>query len=314
MTKTLKTEQTTYRKEKMKQYRIIYLDAFTSEPFSGNPCAVLPEADGLTDQQMQKIAMETNLSETAFVFRSDKAGVKVRYFMPRKEIPFAGHPTLATAMMLAQEGLIPGGRSKVVIDFEYNIGILPVEIHMDSAGNPLKAIMTQQKPSFGSAVEGEDLMKCFGLDKKDFIDEAPLQVVSTGVPFLMIPVSGMDILKKVQVNRPLFQSLLMRIEVDAAYMFCLDGFEQDADAHGRLFSSAAGLEDPFTGSAVGCMGAYIVRHGLRPGQFFTVEQGHIMGRPGTGTVEIIGPTDKIESVKVGGCAVKTLDGFIFTEN
>ena len=124
----------------------------------------------------------------------------------------------------------------------------------------------------------------------------------------------MDILKNVQVDRPLFQSLLNRIGVDAAYMFCLDGIEQGADAHGRLFSSVAGLEDPFTGSAAGCMGAYIANYGLQSGPLFTVEQGHLMGRPGTGTVEIIGPTDEIESVKVGGCAVKTLDGFIFTEN
>ena len=244
--------------------------------------------------------METNLSETAFVFSSDKAAVKVRYFMPRKEIPFAGHPTIATAMMLGQEGLIPSGRSMVVIDFEFNIGILPVEIHLDSDGKPLKAIMTQQKPSFGRAVEGEDLIRCLGLAKKDFIDEAPLQVVSTGVPFLMVPVTGMDILKKVQVDRSLFQSLLKRIEVDAAYMFCLEGFEQDADAHGRLFSSAVGSEDPFTGSAVGCMGAYIAHYGLCPGRVFTVEQGHFMGRPGKGTVETIGSADKIESVKVGG--------------
>ena len=191
---------------KIKPYRIMYLDAFTSEPFSGNPCAVLPEAEGLTDQQMQKIALETNLSETAFVFPSDKAVVKVRYFMPRKEIPFAGHPTIATAMMLAQEGLIPSGQSMVVIDFEFNIGVLPVEIHLDSTGKPLKAIMTQQKPSFELMVEGEDLTRGLGLDKKDFIDEAPLQVVSTGVPFLMVPVTGMDILKKVQINRPLISA------------------------------------------------------------------------------------------------------------
>ena len=263
---------------------------------------------------MQKIALETNLSETAFVFHSDNADVKVRYFMPHKEIPFAGHPTIATAMMLAQEGLIPRGQSMVVVDFEFNIGVLPVEIHMDSDGKPLKANMTQQKPSFGSAVEAEGLMGCLGLDKNDFIDGSPLQVVSTGVPFLMVPVTAMDILKNVQVDRPLLQSLLSRIGVDAAYMFCLDGFGPDADAHGRLFTSAIGSEDPFTGSAAGCMGAYIAHHGLRPGAVFMVEQGHIMGRPGTGTVEIIGSTDEIESVKVGGCAVKTLEGVIYTHN
>jgi len=298
----------------MKEYRIIYMDAFTSEPFSGNPCAILPEAGGLTDQQMQKIALETNLSETAFVFRSEKAGVRVRYFMPRKEIPFAGHPTIATAMMLVKEGMIPIQTSTVVIDFEFNIGILPVEVHLDEDGNPLKAIMTQQKPSFTHVVETENLRRCFGVDKKDFLDEAPIQVVSTGVPFLIVPVTGMDILKKVQVDLSLLQALLQGVGVDAAYMFCLEGFEKDADAHGRLFSSMAGSEDPFTGSAVGCMGAYMAHYGLRPGSVFTVEQGHILGRPGQGTVEIVGPIDRIESVKVGGSAVKTLDGFIYTQN
>ena len=298
----------------MKEYRIIYMDAFTAEPFSGNPCAVLPEADGLTDQQMQQIAMETNLSETAFVFPSDKAAVRVRYFMPHKEIPFAGHPTIATAMMLAQEGMIPLGPSKIVIDFEFNIGILPVAIHMNTAGKPLKAIMTQQKPTFEGVVKADDLKRCLGIDVHDFLDGAPLQVVSTGVPFLMVPVTRLDILKKVQMNQSLLQSLLQRVGVDAAYVFCLEGFAKDADAHGRLISAIPGSEDPFTGSAVGCMGAYIAHYGLCPGQVFKVEQGHMLGRPGQGTVEIVGSTDTIEAVTVGGCAVKTLDGFIYTQN
>lgn len=298
----------------MKEYRIIYMDAFTSEPFSGNPCAVLPEAEGLTDHQMQKIASETNLSETAFVFRSASSGVRVRYFMPRKEIPFAGHPTIATAMMLAQEGMIHTERPVVAIDFEFNIGVLPVEVHMDADGKPCHAVMTQQKPSFGRVVQREDLTGCFGLDKKDFIDEAPSQVVSTGVPFLMVPVTGMGVLKNVQVNPPRLQSLVKRIGIDAVYMFCLEGFAQDTDAHARLFSSMAGSEDPFTGSAAGCMGAYMAHHGLHSGKLFTVEQGHIIGRPGRGTVEVIGSTGDIELVKVGGGAVKTLDGFIYIQN
>ncbi len=106
----------------MKKYRIIYLDAFTRVPFTGNPCAVLPEAEGLTDDQMQKIARETNLSETAFVFPSDKADVKVRYFMPHKEIPFAGHPTIATAFMLALEEMI----QLLVMAIMMTSGVVPV--------------------------------------------------------------------------------------------------------------------------------------------------------------------------------------------
>jgi trans-2,3-dihydro-3-hydroxyanthranilate isomerase len=182
---------------------------------------------------------------------------------------------------------------------------------MDSAGKPFEAIMSQQKPSFGNVVTKEELIRCLGMVKNDFIEGVPLQIISTGLPFLVAPVKGMAILKNVKVDRTLFQALLERIGVDAVYMFCLEGLEQDTDAHGRLFTSAAGSEDPFTGSAAGCMGAYIAHHGLRPGPVFKVEQGHLMGRPGTGTVEIVESGAEIETVKVGGCAVKTMDGVIF---
>lgn len=299
---------------RMKQYRIIYLDAFTSVPFCGNPCAVLPDAQGLTDRQMEKIAGETNLSETAFVFRSDVADVKVRYFTPRSEVPFAGHPTIATAMMLAQEGIISGMQPRIVINFEYNIGVLPVEINMDSDGKPFKAIMSQQKPSFGSIVAMEELMKCLRLDKNDFIDKMPLQIISTGVPFLLAPLKGMAILENIRIDRALLQSLLKRTGAGAVYAFCLEGFEKDTDAHGRLLTATASSEDFFTGSAAGCMGAYIAHHGLHPGPFLTVEQGHFLGRPGIGTVEIVGSNAEIETVKVGGCAVKTMDGTIFVND
>ncbi|HSO20838.1 MAG TPA: PhzF family phenazine biosynthesis protein [Desulfosarcina sp.] len=295
----------------MKAYRVIYMDAFTSEPFSGNPCAVLPQAEGLTDAQMQKIALETNLSETAFVFPSDKAAVRVRYFMPRKEIPFAGHPTIATAMMLAQENLLPHDVPVLTAAFEFTIGVLPVEIHYASDGMPLKAVMTQRKPVFGDTLEIGILAEGLGLGAEDFRDNVPLQVVDTGVPFLVAPVKGLNILRKARINPGPFQTLLDRVGVDAAYLFCLGGFGPDVDAHGRLFSSTAGAEDPFTGSAAGCMGAYMARYGLRPGPVFTVEQGHLMGRPGVGTIEVQGSGNAVESVKVGGNAVKTLEGVIY---
>lgn len=295
----------------MKKYRVIYLDAFTSEPFSGNPCAVLPQAEGLTDAQMQKIARETNLSETAFVFPSDKAAVKVRYFMPHQEIPFAGHPTIATAMMLAQQGLLPHHRPIATVDFEFNIGVLPVDIHLDADDRPVKAVMTQQKPTFGRIIERGDIAGCLGIEEGDFLTQGPLQVVSTGVPFLMVPVTGLDVLRKAGINHAPFQALLTHIEVGAAYLFCMGGFGPDTDAHGRLFSASAGAEDPFTGSAAGCMGAYMSRYGLGPGPVYSVEQGHLMGRPGMGTIEVHRVGDVVESVKVGGSAVKTLEGVIY---
>ena len=295
----------------MTRYRIIYLDAFTTEPFSGNPCAVLPGADGLTDDQMQKIACETNLSETAFVLPSEKAALRVRYFMPYKEIPFAGHPTIATAFMLAQEGRVPAKEDVSRVDFEFNIGVLPVEIHWDANRRPVRAVMAQTAPAFGAVADPQDLIPSLGLRRKDLLDSGPIQVVSTGVPFLIIPLTEMASLRKARMDRPRLLSVLNDLQVDAAYLFSPGGIDPETDFHGRLFSPGGVSEDPFTGSAVGAAGAYAVRYGLLSGPELTVEQGHMVGRPGRGTVEILQSANQIVSVKVGGSAVRTLDGYIY---
>ena len=298
----------------MSQYRIIYLDAFTTEPFSGNPCAVLPEANGLTDDQMQKIACETNLSETAFVLPSEKAAVRVRYFMPYQEIPFAGHPTIATAFMLAQEGRVPAKENVSRVDFEFNIGVLPVEIHWDANHRPVRAVMAQTAPTFGAVADPQDLIPSIGLHRKDILDAGPIQVVSTGVPFLIIPLIDMASLRKARMDRSRLLSVLKDHQVDAAYLFSPGGIGPETDFHGRLFSPGGVSEDPFTGSAVGAAGAYAVRYGLFSGPELTVEQGHMVGRPGQGTVEILQSDNQIVSVKVGGSAVRTLDGYIYIKS
>jgi trans-2,3-dihydro-3-hydroxyanthranilate isomerase len=291
--------------------RIAYLDAFTSEPFCGNPCAVLPEADPLTAEQMQRVARETNLSETAFVLPSEKAAVRVRYFMPHREIPFAGHPTIATAFLLAQEGRIPVDRPFSVVDFEFGIGVLPVEIHWDGCGAPTRAVMTQKAPAFGAQADPAALAECVDLQRNDFPREFPAQVAGTGVPFLIAPVRGLDVLRKAHMHRDRLAALLSPLGVDAAYLFCRGGIHPGSDAHGRLFSPANACEDPYTGSAVGALGAFMVHHGMHAGPRITVEQGHLIGRPGTGIVEIIGSADTIAAVKVAGSAVRTLEGHIY---
>ena len=291
--------------------RIAYLDAFTSEPFCGNPCAVLPEAGLLTAEQMQQVARETNLSETAFVLPSEKAAVRVRYFMPHREIPFAGHPTIATAFLLAQEGRIPVGRPVSRVDFEFSIGVLPVEVHWDRSGVPIRAVMTQKAPFFGTQTDPAALAECVDLQRKDFPTEFPAQVVGTGIPFLMVPVRGLDVLRKAHMHRDRLAALLSPLGVDAAYLFCREGIDPESDAHGRLFSPANAFEDPYTGSAVGALGAFMVHHGMHAGPRITVEQGHLIGRPGTGIVEVVGSADTIGAVKVGGSAVRTLEGFIY---
>lgn len=294
----------------MKSYRVIYLDAFTTTPFSGNPCAVLPDARGLTDAQMQDIARETNLPETAFVLPSDKADFAVRYFTPRYELPFAGHPTIATSFMMAQEGMIDLSGTLKTIQLEFKVGVLPVDIEIEN-GSPVKAIMTQKLPVFGKTCTIAEAAPCFGLVPSDFRDDCPIQVVSTGVQFIIVPVKNISVLEKVKMNRELLDELTKRVGVTAAFMYCLGGVAADADTHERLFDPNGTMEDPYTGSAAGCMGAHIIQYGLKSGPFIKAEQGHFVKRPGEGILEIQGKPNAITSVKLGGAAVKVLDGHVY---
>jgi trans-2,3-dihydro-3-hydroxyanthranilate isomerase len=301
-------------------YRIVTIDAFTSIPFSGNPCAVLPEAENLSERQMQLIARETNQPETSFVLPSAKGDFKVCYFTSRSRIPFAGHPTIATAFLLAQDGRIrPDSKTDADgqtarVSFEFDIGVLPVEVRFDPAGRPERTVMSQPRPEFGLELAAREVASCFSLAEGDLLADVPSQVVSTGVPFLIVPARSLEVLKKIEMDRSRLRGLLRKAEAAAVFMFCLEGFEPDADTHARLLDPDGTMEDPFTGSASGCMGAYIVHHGLKPGASFRLEQGHLVGRPGRGLLEIIGDQRAISGIKLSGSAVKTMEGTILIES
>jgi trans-2,3-dihydro-3-hydroxyanthranilate isomerase len=290
---------------------IIYIDAFTNTRLTGNPCAVLPEAEGLDDEQIQAIAKETNLSETAFVFPSDKADFRVRYFMPTGEIPFAGHPTIATAFTLAQEGLIKLNGPKTTVNFEFNIGVLPLDILLGEDGGPERVIMTQAKPEFGPKVEREKLAPALGLQPEDIPSGLKSQVVSTGVGFLVVPVTGLDALKKLSMQKDLLAPICAEVGVHAAYVFAPEGFDPGSDLHSRLIVPDLGHEDPFTGSAAGTLAAYAVRHGVKTGPILKLEQGDMVGRPGRAVLETVGSPGDLETVRVGGPAVRSLEGYIY---
>ncbi len=289
--------------------RIVYVDAFTSEPFLGNPCAVLPQADGLTEQQMQLIARETNQPETAFVMSSHKAEFRVCYFTPQHRVPFAGHPTIATGYLLAEEGRIKAGDPSVV-RFEFDIGPLPVEVYFTERGEPHRVVMSQPEPEFGKEVDIAEAASCFDLEPDQMQAQLPAQVISTGVPFLIVPVRDLEVLKNVEMNRVRLRELLKACGAAAAFLFCLEGFNRESDTHARFFNPDGSMEDPFTGSASGCMGAYVIDRGLKPGPGLRIEQGHIMGRPGEGELEIQRDENRITGIRLGGSAVKTLDGAI----
>ena len=294
----------------MKEFKVVYLDAFTTVPFAGNPCAVLPDATGLTDQQMQNIARETNLSETSFVLPSKQADFHVRYFTPHMELPFAGHPTIATAFMLAQERMIPLQEPVTRITLEFKIGVLPVDIDVQG-GQPVQAVMTQQPPTFGLQFTAVETAHCFGLAVSDLRSDCLPQVVSTGVPFLIVPVRDVEVLGKVKMDRDALTQLCEKADVQAAFMFSIGGFDSKADTHARLFSPYGTAEDPFTGSASGAMGAYVVTYELKSAMKLVAEQGHFVGRPGQGILDISGPPGEITSVRLSGSAVRTMEGNLF---
>jgi trans-2,3-dihydro-3-hydroxyanthranilate isomerase len=294
----------------VRRYTVVQVDAFTTTPLRGNPCAVLPDARGLSDAEMQAIAREMNLSETAFVFPSAqrKADFRFRYFTPATEIPLAGHPTISTAHVLVEEGRIELKDGRATFTMELNVGVLPVEI-VGREGNVTRVVMTQKKPEFGRTFEHGEVVPVFGLSVDDLDARFPPQVVSTGTPQLMTLVKSLDVLKRIRADAHALEELCRRGEFFSAHLFCLGGLAPNADTHARHYAPEAGIaEDPFTGSASGGMGAYIVHHGILSGPRFHIEQGHLCGRPGEGDVEVVGSREDIQTVKVGGPAVTVMRG------
>ena len=279
------------------------VDAFTSRALGGNPCAIVLEADGLRAQEMQAIAQEQNLSETAFVLHSAVADVRARYFTPQAEIPLAGHPTIATIHALAETNRLPIDSPHSTIRLELSAGTIPVEIFSDG-GTPTRVVMTQLKPLFLTELSTERICPIFGLDLDDLHSDVPVQVVSTGTPQLMVCVREQRSLRGLNVRYRELAALGKRAKFFSAHLFCV----QDGGTSTFARHFAPEFEDPFTGSATGGMGAFLWHYGLIPQPGFSAEQGEWMGRPGLASVEVVGPPSDIESVKVGGSAVTVIRG------
>ena len=193
------------------------VDAFTAVPFTGNPCAVVTDADGIEPADMLRIARETNAPETAFVLASDKADVRVRYFMPRGEIPFAGHPTIATGHLLRELGVLKPGTAR----FEFAIGVLPVDIRPD------RVIMTQPPAVPDTCADAGTTAQALGLQASDLREGLPCQLMRGGVSFLMVPVRELAALRRINMDRPALKAVLAPLGVSAAYVFAPEGVEPE---------------------------------------------------------------------------------------
>jgi trans-2,3-dihydro-3-hydroxyanthranilate isomerase len=284
------------------------VDAFTDRPLEGNACAVVFDADGLDDAAMLAVAREMNLSETAFVLRPRAGHAAARYFTPAEEIPLAGHPTVATVHVLVESGRLQlsGGRTELVL--ELRDGPIQVDVLADG-GRVGQVIMSQRRPRFLSTHAPEDVLPAFGLEPGDALPDAPIQTVSTGTPQLMVPVRNHAVLRRAAIDVRRYSALRARSDFFSPHLFCLGG----ATSEGRTFARHFGvppdaMEDPFTGSATGGMACYLWRYGLLDEPRFVAEQGHWMGRPGRASVEVVGPREAIEAVRVGGAAVTVMRG------
>jgi trans-2,3-dihydro-3-hydroxyanthranilate isomerase len=288
----------------------LQIDAFTQTLYAGNPCMVVLDADELDEEAMQAIALEMNLSETAFVMASQKADLRARYFTPSEEIPLAGHPTVAAIFALIAAGRLPLVKNPISIRLELQAGVIEVEVKKLVDGQPL-IIMTQPRPRFLRSYPPEVIVPAFGLEVDDLLPGFPVMTVSTGTPQLMIPLKSLEGLRRAQMDFEAYAALKSRGDFFSPHLFVLQG----VDREGRTFARHFGLppdtlEDPFTGSATGGMAAYCWRHGLLSSPVFIAQQGHWMGRPGKAYVEVVGPPGTIESVRVGGQAVEVLRGEI----
>lgn len=292
----------------MTTYPLLQVDAFTKKPLQGNPCAVVLDADFLDEATMQAIAREMNLSETAFVLRSHQADFRARYFTPAEEIPLAGHPTIATVCALVDDGRLNLMADHQTLTLELQVGVIHVEIYSQK-DQIQRIVMAQKKPEFLQTFEAETVMPIFGLRPEDARPDAPIQVVSTGTPQLMIPVRDHEVLRRINMNIPAYTELREKGRFFSPHLFCMGGVTHRGDTFARHFGVPPDtMEDPFTGSATGGMGSYIWHYRLLNRRRMIAEQGHWMNRPGEATVEVIGHPDDIQTVKVGGAAVVVLRG------
>jgi trans-2,3-dihydro-3-hydroxyanthranilate isomerase len=291
----------------MKKLPIMQIDAFTTKPYGGNPCAVVLEADGLSESAMQDIALEMNLSETAFVMSSNKADFRARYFTPSEEIPLAGHPTIATMYALIVNGII-SYQGQAEFQLELEAGVVTVDVCETKSGRPL-ITMSQIRPQFLEVYEPAVVLPAFGLEESDALDGAPIMTVSTGTPQLMVPLASLEALKRARLVIDLFAELQSWGDFFSPHLFVLEGVSERGSTFARHFGLPPDTyEDPFTGSATGGMAAYLWYHGLIEDPKFVAEQGHFMRRPGEAFVEVVGPREAIETVKVGGFAVDVMRG------
>ncbi len=284
------------------------LDVFSNQPFGGNQLAVFvnPPLD-LPASTMQLIAKEMNLSEVTFVFppADHQNDFRVRIFTPARELPMAGHPTVGTAFLLARLGLIGEISKSRVLTFEEGIGPIQVTVESNEDGIPDNVLMRQPIPQFLDIYEDrEAIARMLSLRLNDLQPDAPLQVLSNGLPFLYVALKSLDAMRRLSLRLDLWQQLLMDKPGENVFVTTTQTENPGSTVHSRMFAPALDVaEDPATGSASGPLGVYLLQYGLVDSQEIVSEQGIEMGRPSFINIKVDRQGDKFTGVTVGGACV-----------
>ena len=289
----------------MKYYIV---DVFAQEKYNGNQLAVFVDAGTLASQQMQRIAKEINYSETTFITdnQSREGGYDVRIFTPAQELPFAGHPTLGTAYIIQQE-IIKQPVEKVTLNLK--VGQIPVTLHY--ADNSVNLLWMQQLPPiFGQKFATDAIAPLLNLSVDDINTNFPMQEVSTGVPFMIVPLKTLAAVKKAKVNLEKYFKLISNTEAKSILIFCPETYHQENNLNVRVFCDYLGVpEDPATGSANGCLAGYLANYAYFDADSIDirVEQGYEIGRDSLLLLKAQ-KTDADINVFVGGKVIMVAKG------
>ncbi|MEF8886467.1 MAG: PhzF family phenazine biosynthesis protein [Haloarculaceae archaeon] len=283
------------------------VDVFARERYTGNQLAVVESEGTMGDEEMQAVAREMDFSETTFV-ESRAEPYRVRIFTPEAEVPFAGHPTLGTAHVVRER--VADGRPEAVV-LDLNVGQVPVEVRERDGRGTLW--MTQQPPEFGETLAHDRLAAVLGLSADRLDTDWPVQVVSTGLPTVIVPLVDRSALTDIDLDRGAYDDLTGDREAKLVHAFCADPRDPAHDLAVRMFAPAYGVpEDPATGSANGCLAAYLARYAYFGSGVVDarVEQGHEVGRP---SLLYLAATDRGDDVRVevGGRVVDVARGELY---
>lgn len=292
----------------MEKIRIKQVDAFTKIPFGGNPAGVVTDASHITDEVKQKIAMEMNLSETAFVSPSEVADFKVQFFTPRSEVDLCGHATIGTFAALYEEGKLDVSKNRFFQ--ETKAGVLPIDL-VEMKGETV-FMMTQPLPKFVAMdMDKRQVAHLIGLHEEDLLD-LPVMKVSTGLWWLVFGVKELDRLMDIKPDLRAIEVISEQSNVIGICPFCIETLNKEYSYHLRSIAPYVGIaEDPVCGTGNGSVASYIVHHKLLEGEGvmnLIGEQGMEVNRPGCVYVRISKENEEISEIKVGGSAITVLEG------